>query len=53
MHIPTPFLLSLSALLTTVLASPLVERACAYDDCTACEDFCWNEIREEVLMATY
>ena len=46
----TTILLSLSAVLTTVLASPidtsaaspLVERACAYDDCAACEDYCWN-----------
>jgi hypothetical protein len=46
----TTILLSLSAVLTTILASPvdtsaaspLVERACAYDDCAACEDYCWN-----------
>ncbi|KFY87897.1 hypothetical protein V500_06698 [Pseudogymnoascus sp. VKM F-4518 (FW-2643)] len=48
----TTVLLGLSAVLTTVLASPvdtsaaspLVERACAYDDCAACEDYCWNDI---------
>lgn len=46
----TTILLGLSAVLTTVIASPvdtsaaspLVERACAYDDCAACEDYCWN-----------
>ncbi|KFY39932.1 hypothetical protein V495_05686 [Pseudogymnoascus sp. VKM F-4514 (FW-929)] len=46
----TAVLLGFSALLTTVLAnpvavaSPLTERACAYDDCAACEDYCWNDI---------
>lgn len=48
MHLPTA-LLPLTALLTTLLASPLstsatplTSRACAYADCAACTDWCWN-----------
>ena len=53
----TTILLGLSAVLTTVLASPvdtsaaspLVERACAYDDCAACEDYCWNGLAPPII----